>query len=467
VDIKLNKVEVNNGYDAFSLDNTRKTLSDQPGEDSLDMTSALIRWNRVGVDYTSMIQVSDVSADTVYSYDEDWSYVGIRPFWEYSSFDAYARDLKRRTLEWRLTPSNSDATDWVAGVYARQEEEALDRDYTYLDAPFGSLNKADTLALYGQLSHSLTDDITLTLGTRLEQREVNYRDSAGVRERFDDNYWTGNASVNWRIHETGAVFATISRGVRAGGVNPSLSSTLLSLVDEIDVSAYAAATRFDEESLLNTELGYRFSSADNRISGSITLFNMDRGDQQVKGSLVIPRSDGSTSFTDFTDNAASGTNRGLEATLDWRVAPSLGISAFIARLDAQFDTYVNIDGTDLSDRDQPQAPADQYRLSAIWDMTKNVSASLEVTGRDAFFLSDRHDVQSPSARLVNANIAWQLGAWQVTVWGRNLQDKKTVTRGFGTFGNDPRKEYVLEPYYQFGEPRTVGATVRYQFGDRL
>jgi hypothetical protein len=68
------------------------------------MTSALIRWNRVGVDYTSMIQVSDVSADTVYSYDEDWSYVGIRPFWEYSSFDAYARDLKRRTLEWRLNP---------------------------------------------------------------------------------------------------------------------------------------------------------------------------------------------------------------------------------------------------------------------------------------------------------------------------------------------------------------------------
>jgi outer membrane receptor protein involved in Fe transport len=467
VDIKLNKVEVNNGYDAFSLDNTRETLSDQPGEDRLDMTSALIRWNRVGEDYTSVIQVSDVSADTVYSYDEDWSYVGIRPFWEYSSFDAYARDLKRRTLEWRLSPSNSDATDWVAGIYARQEEEALDRDYTYLDAPFGSLNKADTLALYGQLSHSLTDDITLTLGTRLEQREVNYRDSAGVRERFDDNYWTGNASVNWRIHETGAVFATISRGVRAGGVNPSLSSTLLSLVDESDVSAYAAATRFDEESLLNTELGYRFSSVNNLISGSITLFNMDRSDQQVKGSLVIPRSDGSTSFTDFTDNAASGTNRGLEATLDWRVAPSLGISAFIARLDAQFDTYVNIDGTDLSDRDQPQAPGDQYRLSAIWDMTKNVSASLEVTGRDAFFLSDRHDVRSPSARLVNANIAWQFDAWEVTVWGRNLQDAKTVTRGFGTFGNDPRKEYVLEPYYQFGEPRTVGATVRYQLGDRL
>ena len=103
------------------------------------------------------------------------------------------------------------------------------------------------------------------------------------------------------------------------------------MVDEVDVSVFADATRFDEERLLNTELGYRFSSADNRVSGSITLFNMDRGDQQVKGSLVIPRSDGSTSFTDFTDNAASGTNRGLEATLDWRVLIVPPIAYFIVR----------------------------------------------------------------------------------------------------------------------------------------
>ena len=89
---------------------------------------------------------------------------------------------------------------------------------------------------------------------------------------------------------------------------------------------------------------------------------MDRRDQQVKGSLVIPRSDGSTSFTDFTDNAASGTNRGLEASIDWRATEALRFSGFIARLDASFDRYVNIDGTDLSGRDQPQAPADQYRL---------------------------------------------------------------------------------------------------------
>lgn len=464
IEIKLNKLDINNGYDAFSLDNTRETLSDEPGEDSLDMMSGLIRWSHVGDQYTSMIQISDLEADAIYSYDEDWSFVGIRPFWEYSSFDAYTRDIKRSSIEWRLTPSTINNMDWVIGAYSRQDREALNRDYTYLEAPFSSVNDTDTLALFGQVSHAVTDNLTLTLGARFERRDVTYRDSAGVIERFDDNYWTGNASINWEVSDSSAFFATVARGVRAGGVNASLSSTLLTLVDEIDVSIYRNSTRFDEETLLNTEIGYRFTSSDQRISGSIAVFNMDRRDQQVKGSLVIPRSDGSTSFTDFTDNAASGTNRGLEASLEWRATDTLSVTAFVARLNASFDTYINIDGVDLSGRDQPHAPSDQYRLSATYDFSANLSASLEATGRDAFLLSDRHQVKSPSARLINANIAWQHGAWGVTLWGRNLQDKTTVTRGFGTFGNDPRKDYALEPYYQYGEPRTVGATVRYEFG---
>lgn len=463
VDVKLNKVDVDNGYDAFSLDNTRETLSDEPGEDTLDMTSALLRWRRAGEKYTSMIQLSDVDARSVYSYDEDWSFIGIRPFWEYSSFDAYTRDVERSSVEWRLTPSRIDDFDWVMGIYARKDKEALQRHYTYLDAPFNSVNDTDTLALFGQVSHTVTNDLTLTLGARFEQRDVAYQDSAGVLEDFDDTYWTGNASINWQLTETSALFATVARGVRAGGVNASLSSTLLTLVNEIDVTPYRNSTRFGEESLLNTEVGYRFSSRDQRILGAITAFNMERRDQQVRGSLIIPRSDGSTSFTDFTDNAARGTNRGLEASIDWRATDALSMTAFIARLDASFDSYINSEEVDLAGRDQPHAPAYQYRLSATYDLSANLSASLDATGRDAFFLSDRHAVKSPSARLINGNIAWRRGAWTVSLWGRNLQDKTTVTRGFGTFGNDPRKDYALEPYYQYGEPRTLGATVRYQF----
>lgn len=465
IDVGVTRLDIDNGYDAFSLDNTRQTLSDEPGEDSLELTSAFLRWRHSGDSIDSQLQLSSVDADSIYSYDEDWSFVGIRPFWEYSSFDAYERDIERTTIEWRLSPSESNKADWIVGLYGREDSESLARDYTYLESPFDSKNDSDTWAAFGQVSTPVSSTINVTIGGRFERREVDYRDSANVAEQFSDQYWTGNASLEWRMSTEQSFYATLARGVRAGGVNASLSSTLLALSSEIDVTPYASRTRFNEETVLNKEFGWRLRSSDGRLRAALSVFTMDRNDQQVKGSLVIPRADGSTSFTDFTDNAATGTNRGLELTVDWLTSEKLTLNLALGSLDANFDNYINVDGTRLSGRDQPQAPAWQYRVNASWKLSTNLMASIETTGRDAFYLSDRHDLQSPKAEMLNANILWANGAWSLNVWGRNLSDELTVTRGFGTFGNDPRKEYALEPYYQFGEPRTVGATVSYRFGE--
>ena len=465
IDVGVTRLDIDNGYDAFSLDNTRQTLSDEPGEDSLKLTSTFLRWRHSGEAIDSQLQFSSVDADSIYSYDEDWSFVGIRPFWEYSSFDAYERDIERTTVEWRLSPSEAGDLDWVVGLYGREDSETLGRDYTYLASPFDSRNDTDTWAAFGQFSTPVSSTITATIGGRVERREVDYRDSAEVSEKFSDQYWTGNASLEWQMSTQQSFYATLARGVKAGGVNASLSSTLLALVSEIDVTPYASRNRFNEEIVLNRELGWRLRTTDGRLRATLAVFSMDRDDQQVKGSLVIPRADGSTSFTDFTDNAATGTNRGLEFTVDWLPSERLTLNLAIGRLDTEFDEYINVDGTRLSGRDQPQAPAWQYRANATWRLSAKLTVSLEATGRDAFYLSDRHDVQSPQADLLNANILWENGVWSLKVWGRNLTDELTVTRGFGTFGNDPRKDYALEPYYQFGEPRTVGATITYRFGE--
>ena len=189
---------------------------------------------------------------------------------------------------------------------------------------------------------------------------------------------------------------------------------------------------------------------------------MDRSDQQVKGSLVIPRSDGSTSFTDFTDNAASGTNRGLEASINWRATEALRFSGFIARLNASFDRYVNIDGTDLSGRDQPQAPADQYRLSATYDFSANLSASLDASGRDAFFLSDRHEVTHPCA--------FNQRQHRLATWRGQSRCGAAICKIRPPLPVDlalwQRPSERLRP-----EPYTLGSRwwrmVRYKFGDKL
>ncbi|MEL0137762.1 MAG: TonB-dependent receptor plug domain-containing protein, partial [Halieaceae bacterium] len=188
---------VDNGYDAFSLDNTRETLSDEPGEDDLSLKSARIQWQGPLGSYASWLQLSHADTETTYSYDEDWSFVGIAPGWEYQSFDEYRRDRAMTSLEWRIQLTSSEGTTWVAGAFLRRQRESLRRNYSYLPEPFSSRIETDTSALFSEASHTLTDALTGFIGARLEQRKSQYHDSAGVDTPFDHDYWTGRAGLTW------------------------------------------------------------------------------------------------------------------------------------------------------------------------------------------------------------------------------------------------------------------------------
>ena len=86
-----------NGYDAFSLDNLRSTLSDEPGRDQHKMVAHGATWQQPLASLELKVQLSHVSSELLYSYDEDWAYPGIHPF-SYSSTDEYARDRDRSSL---------------------------------------------------------------------------------------------------------------------------------------------------------------------------------------------------------------------------------------------------------------------------------------------------------------------------------------------------------------------------------
>ena len=53
--------------------------------------------------------------------------------------------------------------------------------------------------------------------------------------------------------------------------------------------------------------------------------------------------------------------------------------------------------------------------------------------------------------------------WEVNLFGKNLTDEDYQTRGFGSFGNDPRKFYATEPYFQYGAPRVIGINGKRKF----
>jgi iron complex outermembrane receptor protein len=462
IDLGLYHVDVDNGYDAFSLDNTRETLSDEPGRDALELLAWRARYEKQFAQKLLSAQLSGARSDTRYAYDEDWSYVGIAPGWEYSSVDDYRRDRDMLSLDLRLARSEQDnePVTWVLGTYLRDENERLARQWTYLDNPFHSDLGIETVAFYGQIDVLLNERWSTALGGRIEERRWDYRDNAGVRSQKASHYSSGKLSLNWDASSHQQLFASISLGVRAGGVNAGLLASL----DGIPAASrdqYAPLGFFDQESLVSYELGWRYTGLGGALRSGMTLFSMQRKDQQAKGSLVVPREDGSTAFIDYTDNAARGQNRGLEWTLNYQVTQSLNWRFALGLLDAHFDRYVTADGDDLRGRDQPQAPRWQFQTALGYVFSDRWHGAIELTGKDRYFFSDRHFVSSQTRHLINAHVIWHAHHWSAKLWARNLTDETYFVRGFGTFGNDPRKEYVTEPYLQYGEPRMLGLSITY------
>ncbi|TXS96296.1 TonB-dependent receptor [Parahaliea maris] len=468
LDITAFYLDADNGFDAFSLDNTRHTLSDQPGHDRQESTALALDWQQSLNAFDLEATLTLAASDTEYSYDEDWSFVGIAPGWEYSSFDQYLRDRDSSSAQLRLLSNDSSRllggrSDWVAGVYYLGDREDLHRRYTYLDGDFYSRYDTDTYAAFGQMDTRLAENLSLLTGLRVERRNTDYSDSNAVASDPGKTLWGGRVTLEYTVSDGHMLYGGLSRGYRANGVNAGILASMEAFEDPAIITQLERVQTFDEESLLNYEVGYKGLLLDGSMSLRLAAFYMDRRDQQVKGSLVIQREDNSTTFLDHVSNAAEGTNYGLELEMDWRATESLSLYTHLGLLETEFKDYVNASGTDLSGREQAHAPGYQYAAGARYDLGGGFYARLDLEGKDDFYFSDRHDLQAPAFDLLHLRLGYASGNWSVALWGRNLTDEDYFVRGFGSFGNDPRKEYVTEPYLQYGEPRTFGVYGRYSF----
>jgi outer membrane receptor protein involved in Fe transport len=449
---------LDNGYDAFAIDNSRTTLSDKPGQDAQEVLAGALRLDYRGAetfDVESRTAFGD--SDSIYSFDGDW---GNDDSWGANApYDYFQRfDRERRTLSEDLRLVSHASVDggadfaWLAGIYALRTDEQVTQRDAWRDLLFGdgearldSDYSATNLALYGELEWRLARATVLSIGLRGENRSADYQDSYGTAFSPDETMYGGSINLRQDFNERTSGYLTLARGYKAGGFN---------------IGAEVPETRrsFDAEVLHNFEAGLRMTRDEN-LSGEIALFYMRRDDQQVQSGEQLEPGNPLT-FVLYTDNAAQGENFGLEATLRWRPVPGLLVDVRGALLETRYIDY-QFNDRDLDGREQAHAPQYQFDLGLEYRHARGLFARVDFAGVDDFYFDTSNDERAPARVLTHLKAGYSAERWRAEVWVRNLFDRYYSQRGF-FFALEP-PDFVPERYVQAGDPRHAGITVTYTF----
>lgn len=458
IDFKAMHLDIDNGYDAFNFENDFTTSTDEPGTDAIKSDSLAIDtdWHLTPA-ITMQTSLTYSNSDLLYSYDDDWTYDG-QYAGGYSAKDNYYRNRENYSLDLRWLSSEqgrifNNSTDWVMGVYHLQQDEKLNRYYEYLAGGEASSTYDTTnTAVYGQLDYHLNNRTQFTAGLRTEQFKADYANSDGFTEETDEVLFGGKLGLEYQVSAQHRAFTSLSRGYKAGGVND-------------DATLPKDKIAFDTEYLWNLEAGLNSAFLNDKLKTRLTAFYSLRKDQQVNSST---QEEGSQNFVIYLDNAAKGEHYGLEVEADWDVNTQLSLTGSLGLLNATFTDYTYVDPNDtnntvsLNGREQAHAPSYQFSIGGEYYFARNWTLSANIEGKDAFYFSNSHDLESESFHLVNTSLEYTTGDWVFTLWARNLTDTKYDTRGF-YFGIDPRTGYSDNLYTQKGEPRTVGLTISWDY----
>jgi iron complex outermembrane recepter protein len=436
--------KINNGYDAFSLDNSYTMLSDKPGRDAQESLGASLRldWNMQGdVVFSSITAFADSNID--FSFDADWGNADSWAPYTYNYVSASDRARTTISQEFRI-----GSEQWLLGFYALNLVddvvtvnlgEYFDPINNWSDSvndSFGSNYEATNVALFGQYDHDLADATKLSAGLRIEYRSTDYTDTAGLTAGPAETMWGGELSLSHELRESVNVYASVSKGYKAGGFN-------LGFVPP-------GRRDFDTENMVTIEAGMKSRLQDGRLQWNAAIFQNRRSEQQVRTSEQLVPGD-PASFVFFTDNVGEGEALGFETELRWFAADDWEFYGTVGLLDATFE----------SGREMAHAPSFTFAAGIAYRNPNGFYARLDATAKDAFYFDVSHDQKSEPFELFNARIGYEAESWLVSLWARNLLDRNYAVRGF-YFGNEP-PDFPNTLYTRLGDPRQIGITIEKGF----
>ena len=376
-----------------------------------------------------------------------------------SSLDLFYENesIKRTSLseEFRVQSVPGHVIDWTGGLYYGHDSGHITQ-YTFAGsdgaALFGvpdgfeltsSLGASSDLstAIFGEAVWHIDPRVSLTVGARYTHETVD-NDGYNTSGDLSLNYVNGSASFNnfsprlsllYLASDQVNLYATISRGFKAGGV-------------EAQPTTSGGNQVYKPETLTNYEVGMKSESADKRLRWDADVFYMDWKDIQADYSIgERDAASGSVDFITGVANAAAARSYGFETEATALVVPGFEVGAGAGYDRAYYVSYPDAEtgiGTQasLSGATLPNAPL--WTLHADGQYTHKLTADtsgftrLEWNYKGGIVPDQNSEFHTGFPWDVPAYNVWNLRAgvtrdtWSVTAFVENLLDKKYYTNAY-------------------------------------
>ncbi|MEP2101232.1 MAG: TonB-dependent receptor [Parasphingorhabdus sp.] len=330
--------------------------------------------------------------------------------------------------------------------------------------PFSAFTETDTKAIFGRVAVPLLGErLTIEVEGRYTDEEKVLTDlSVNSPYTYSDSYFTPRASIDYKITDDNLVYVSIARGVKSGGIN----STNGDLLDD--------ERFYDPDTNWTYEIGLKNSFMGGRGTLNLAAFYIDWSNLQLQVAA-----EGATFFSpNIVQSIGGASSKGVEVEGTFEVIDGLVVNAGLAYIDATYDddvisaritrsnlcgdgTVCSTDGS-IGGNDLQRSSKLQWNVGASFDtgITSDIDffSRLDVAGQSKQYVSEINVATIEPRTLVNGRLGVRSDNWSLSVWGKNLFDKKYVSNAF----------FIATPFFTdyvptVGNRRRLGATLTFDY----
>lgn len=434
---------------------------------------------------------------------------------EFPGFSAFTREVDEAesfTQEIRLVSTGDSALSWIVGAYYNKFEKLFDtREFTpgfdqYAVDVWGefqlrpdsleyvSVSNTETkeLALFGEITYSVTDKLTLMLGARFYQYDVNsssaidlplantvygFDNDEGNKVYYapdeinlgfnnisgDDNGSLFKVNASYQFSDDVMGYSTISEGYRIGGSN-GIALCVVNTGKQQSVCAQPDELLYEPDTTTNYELGFKSTWFSNQLHFNAALFMVEWNNAQIEGATLVGQEP-------FTTNAGEAEASGVEISSRAMLTDSLIAYATYAYTKAELTS----DAPDIGLKGDrlPGSAEQQFSLGATYSTEVFGDTGLDIN----YGLTYQSDVYStvglrnngealPGYALSNMSARFSEDVWSVTLYVDNMFDKyaySSVRRTAGDITTANGANIQRNYGHYLVTPRKVGVRFEYLF----